>query len=347
MRRGRAGLLAAAALAAALAAATAAARTLQVGPGQAYDRPSGAARDARDGDTVLIAPGDYFDCARFTADRLTIAGAPGGEATLTDQACDGKAALVLSGNGITIRHLGFARIRVPDDNGAGIRADGADLTVEDSRFDNTQIGILARSAAGGTLRVIGCRFRAIGATQGGRVNTAIHADGFAQVRIEASDVSDARAGAAMFLRAGAVELVGNRLSDTGGAMQGPLVLVDSARLRLEDNQVTLGAAAAARPGVVLATADASGDATGAADTIIVRGNLLREAGAGGVPLLRNWTGRPAVAEANSVPPGSEAVSTQGFAYHRLRASAAELRARLQALWQAARHVGGLLLRRFG
>ena len=41
------------------------ARTLQVGADKEYKEPSKAAAAARDGDTVVIDPGEYFDCAAW------------------------------------------------------------------------------------------------------------------------------------------------------------------------------------------------------------------------------------------------------------------------------------------
>ena len=90
----------------------AAARTLEVGPGHEYAQPSAASAVAQAGDTVSIAPGEYFDCAIWVADGLIIAGAPGGPVTITDMPCAGKAAFVIEGNGVTVRNLSFARIRV-------------------------------------------------------------------------------------------------------------------------------------------------------------------------------------------------------------------------------------------
>ncbi len=319
------------------AAAPAAARTLQVGPGQQYQQPSAAAADARDGDTVTIAPGAYFDCAIWRASRLTIAGPPAEQpsAVLTDKACAGKAAFVVEGDGVTIRRLTFTRVRVPDGNGAGIRADGRDLTVEDSRFVNNEVGILA-NPPGGTLRIAGCAFSANGVSLGGQRTHAVLAGG-GLLRVEHSLFEQARGGDHIASTAARTELDGNRLADEGGRMTGPLVLVQGGGLLLLGNVVTLAAGAADRPGTVLATGDMA--------EIVVRGNTLSEAG-GGVPLLRNWTGQAAVAEANVVPPGVAAVSDAGTTWHRLRARAAAARDWLWAIKAAARHALAVLVHRF-
>jgi len=319
--------------------AAAVAGTLEVGPGQQYAQPSAAAQVAQAGDTVLIAPGEYFDCATWQADRLTIAAAPGeGVVTITDKACANKAAFIIEGSGVTVRGIGFARIRVPDDNGAGIRADGRDLTVQDSRFVNTQFGVLAASPGGGFLRIVGCTFEEQGTSLSGRTNFAVRASGYDLLHIEHSSFAKARGGGDVSAVAGRTELVDNQLRDEGGHMDGPLVTVEGGALLLQGNTVELAAGAAMRPGIVLATGEAS--------AIAVRGNTLTDAGAGATPLLRNWSTQEATVRDNTVPAGTEAVSDAGVTYHRLRATAAGLRDSLHELYRQARHLAAALVHRF-
>ena len=122
-------------------------------------------------------------------------------------------------------------------------------------------------------------------------------------------------------------------------MAGPMVSVQGGALLLEGNTVELAADAAARPGVVLATGD---DAT----ALAVRGNVLRDAGTAGTPLVRNWTGQDAVESGNTVPAGSDVVTDSGMLWHRVRATAADVRETLRALYGDARHLAAGLLRRF-
>jgi hypothetical protein len=315
----------------------AAAATLSVGPGQRFAAPSAAAAVAKPGDTVLIAAGTYFDCAVWPQDRLTIAGVPGAVVTLTDKTCAGKGSFVIQGNGVTVRNLGFARIRVPDDNGAGIRAEGRDLTVEDSRFVNTQYGILAASPGGGFLRIVGCDFEQQGTSLAGRTNFAVRATGYDLLHIEKSTFAHARAGGDISAIAGRTELIGNRLADEGGHMQGPMVTVEGGALLLQGNTVDLAPGAADRPGVVLATGDAA--------AIAVRGNTLHEAPGATVPLLRNWTGLDANAHDNTMPPDTDAVTDAGITWHRMRHAAADLRDGLTDLYHTTRHLVGTVVRR--
>lgn len=131
----------------------ASARTLMVGPGQEYARPSQAAAAAQDGDRVIIAPGQYFDCAVWRQNDLTVEGVSETGTVITDKTCQGKALFVIPGHNVTIRNLTLTRARVPDGNGAGIRAEGANLTIDHVRFIDNQDGILAADAPGGTMLI--------------------------------------------------------------------------------------------------------------------------------------------------------------------------------------------------
>ena len=130
-------------------AAPASAKVLEVGKGKPYAAPSEAIAAAKDGDTVRIDAGEYYDCATVTANKLTIEGTgPDASAVLTDKVCSGKALLITNGQDITIRNLTLQRARVPDRNGAGIRAQGGNLTIEHVKFINNENGILAGDLPG-------------------------------------------------------------------------------------------------------------------------------------------------------------------------------------------------------
>jgi hypothetical protein len=301
-------------------------RVLEVGAGKTYEAPSAAAVVAQDGDTVAISPGTYFDCASWHASRLTIA-ATGPDVVITDRACAGKAAFVIGGDHVVVRGLVFTRIRVPDGNGAGIRAEGGDLTVEDSRFINNQVGILA-GGPGGSLRISGCDFDANGVSLDGRPTHGVIAGTLTLLRIEHSTFRRARGGDHIASAALTTELVGNRLVDEGGAMAGPLVSVQGGTLTLDGNTVELDAGSVDRPGAVLVAGDAG--------SIQVRGNTLVEP-QGNVALVRNWTGLDVSEAGNTVPSNTLAVSDSGVTYHRLRARLAMWRGQARAILASMRH----------
>jgi hypothetical protein len=141
-----------------LAAGIASAETLGVGPGQRFAKPSDAFGAARDGDVVEIAAGAYAgDVATIRANRLTIRGM-GKERVKIPAAgkhAGGKAIWITAGGDITIENIEFSGARVPDRNGAGIRAEGANLTLRNCRFHDCEDGILGGA---GEMLIEYCQF---------------------------------------------------------------------------------------------------------------------------------------------------------------------------------------------
>jgi chitodextrinase len=121
---------------------------LRVGPGQTYATPSEAAANANDGDIVEIdASGDYTDATYWYADNITIRGVGDGRAHIKAPSVisNQKAIWVTAGNNIVIENIEFSEARVPDRNGAGIRAEGTNLTIRNCYFHDNEMGILAGS----------------------------------------------------------------------------------------------------------------------------------------------------------------------------------------------------------
>jgi hypothetical protein len=129
---------------------TAVGRVLDVGPGKPYATPSAAARVAQAGDVVRIAAGNYRgDVAIWSVSNLTLCGVGGRARLYADgRSAGGKAIWVVAGANTTIDSVDFLNARVPDNNGAGIRAEhrSGELRVLNSGFYDNQMGIL--SAAG-------------------------------------------------------------------------------------------------------------------------------------------------------------------------------------------------------
>jgi hypothetical protein len=118
------------------------ARVLEVGPSRTLTLPSQAAAAARDGDTVLIDAGEYVDACRWTANDLVICGV-GGYAHVRNRTTAGKAIWVIQGRNTTVEWIEFSGASVPDKNGAGIRQEGANLTLRHCFFHDNENGILA------------------------------------------------------------------------------------------------------------------------------------------------------------------------------------------------------------
>ena len=195
--------------------AAASARTLEVGLGKEFKQPSDAAAAARAGDRILIQPGEYFDCATLKANNLTVEGVGDpAKVVLTDKTCGGKALLITTGNGITVRNLTLTRARVPDGNGAGIRNEAADLTVDGVRFINDQDGILSTTVDGGTLLVRNSLFDRNGVClEGAGCAHGIYAGAAALVRVENTTFTGTKQGHSIKSRALRTEVIGCTIKD--------------------------------------------------------------------------------------------------------------------------------------
>lgn len=120
-------------------------RVLSVGPSHDLKKPSDAAQAAKNGDIIEIEPGDYRgDVAIWTKNNLTIRGVGGRpHIDAAGNNADGKAIWVITGSNTTVENIELSGARVGDNNGAGIRQEGANLTLDHCYFHDNQIGILA------------------------------------------------------------------------------------------------------------------------------------------------------------------------------------------------------------
>ena len=189
------------------------AKTIEVGADKPYKSPSAGIAAAADGDTVRIAAGEYFDCAIVARNNITIEGTgPDASAILTDKTCSGKGLLITSGTNITIRNLTLTRARVPDGNGAGIRGEGENLTVDGVKFINNQDGILANSTPQGTILIRNSEFIRNGICEAACAH-AIYIGTAMLLRVENSKFSDTRQGHHIKSRALRTEVVDTSIID--------------------------------------------------------------------------------------------------------------------------------------
>jgi len=132
------------------------ARTLQVGPTRTYKKPSEAAAASIDGDIIEIDAGVYLgDVCTWSRNNLVLRGVGSGRAHLNANGANaqGKGTWVISGSNATVENIEFSGSTVPDKNGAGIRQEGATLTVRNCYFHDNENGILANAGAASDILV--------------------------------------------------------------------------------------------------------------------------------------------------------------------------------------------------
>ena len=129
---------------------TATATKWSVGPTQTYNYCSQVVSLVQDGDTVEIDFATYVNDpqVQWTQNNLYIVGVGGrprleAGSIIANDPSNGKGIFVISGSDVHVHNIEFANAMVIDNNGAGIRHQGGNLTVTNCKFIGNQNGILS------------------------------------------------------------------------------------------------------------------------------------------------------------------------------------------------------------
>ncbi len=187
------------------------ANVLHVGVGQAFTTIASALAAAHNGDVVLVQAGTYVNDFATVSAKVSLIGV-GGMVNMvaTIPPPNGKAILTVDTDA-TIQNFTFSGAKVPDANGAGIRYEGGNLTLQNCGFHNNENGLLSSAVSGGTLLIQNCDFTHNGAGNGSTHN--IYVGAIQQLTIEASRFSDAVVGHEIKSRAYNTLITGNVISD--------------------------------------------------------------------------------------------------------------------------------------
>ncbi|MET0592183.1 MAG: right-handed parallel beta-helix repeat-containing protein [Polyangiaceae bacterium] len=214
---GRALFITATAIGFASSAGLARAATLTVGPGKMYAAPCAAIAAANDGDTIEIdSAGTYAgDVCAIAKNGLTLRGTPGrARIDAAGKQFGGKGIWVISGNDTTVENIEFSGATVPDQNGAGIRQEGTNLTVRRCFFHDNENGILSGGRPGSAVLVEYSEFANNGFGDGFSHNMYIGHEGRFTLRYSYSH--HAKVGHLVKSRAAENYILYNRLSGEDG-----------------------------------------------------------------------------------------------------------------------------------
>jgi hypothetical protein len=135
-----------------------------VGTGYLYTSPNALynAGVVNHGDTILIQAATYSgvqSLANWNKNNLIIKGINGRpHLRAAGQNIGGKSIWITSGDNIHIENIEFSECSVPDENGAGIRAEAPNLSVKSCYFHHNENGILTNNPFTGTMTIEHCEF---------------------------------------------------------------------------------------------------------------------------------------------------------------------------------------------
>ncbi|WP_067785869.1 right-handed parallel beta-helix repeat-containing protein [Paraurantiacibacter namhicola] len=191
---------------------------------------------------IAIAPGRYAQCAVQTEGRIAYLAAEPGTAVFDGVACEGKAALVLRGQGAEVSGVIFQNIRVSDYNGAGIRLEEGDLMVAESWFRDSQQGILTAHDNSTRLVVDRSTFTRLGTCEGGGgCAHSIYTGEIGHLRVTRSRFEEGRGGHYVKSRAARVDVASSSFDDVRGRGTNYMIdLSDGATGQISNNWFVQG-----------------------------------------------------------------------------------------------------------
>lgn len=271
---------------------------LTVGPGKQYENPSDASMQALAGDTVQIFPGTYTDCAVWSQSNLTIEGMGDG-VVIGNRSCAHKGVFITVGNNITVRNLTLTGARAYTHNGAGIRSEGAGLTIEAVRFIDNEDGILATPRHGGIVTIRDSYFQGNGSCIG-QCAHGIYINQVDLLRVEHSEFLGQHSGHHIKSRAAVTEVVDNLIHDGPDGTASYLVdIPNGGTITITGNRFEKGPHAE-NPTTAIAIGAEQNKPQHQTPRIVIAGNDFVNDMSQPTVFVRNYTQTPAVLESNRI-----------------------------------------------
>ena len=167
--------------------------------------------------TILIAPGNYRQCAVQKSGIIAFRAAAPGQSVFDTKICEGKAALVLRGQAARVDGIVFQNMRGPDANGAGIRLEKGNLTVTRSIFRNSEQGILTADDRTGDISISQSSFSRLGRCDRGLPCAhGVYIGGYGVLSVTKSRFEQGNGGHYLKSRALRVTITDNAFDDSRG-----------------------------------------------------------------------------------------------------------------------------------
>ena len=215
--------------------------TLTVGPGQQYGTIADAVAASGSGDTIDVAAGTYTNDFFYIGHSLTLQ-AVGGEAAIVATAepaeRQGGHHRGRPGANVAINGFDISGATVADGNGAAIRYEGGNLTLNNDYFHNNQEGMLGAADPTGRSPSTISEFAFNGDGSGHTHNLYIGA--IASFTITNSYFHDAVVGHEIKSRAANNTITNNRIFDNNGSASYSIDLPNGGNANIANNVIEQG-----------------------------------------------------------------------------------------------------------
>ncbi len=253
--------------------------TLSVGPGQTYATINAAVDASQAGDTIEVQAGAYTnDFLQIDHDLNLVAVGGWVKLVATAQPPDGKAMITESGN-VTISGFDISGVTVPDQNGAGIRYEGGNLTLDNVFIHDNQEGILGAADLSGSITITASEFARNG--DGSGHTHGIYVGSVARFTLTNSYIHDTVVGHEIKSRALDNVITGNRIFDNNSTASYSIDLPNGGNATISGNVIQQGPNTQ-NPAII---AYGEEGASNGAGTVSIRDNTIINECPGGYLLL--------------------------------------------------------------
>lgn len=252
--------------------------------------------------TIRIAPGTYRDCAVQTQGQVAFVAERPGTVVFDRTTCEGKAALVLRGNGASVDGVVFRHMEVGDGNGAGIRIERGDLHVENAMFLDSQCGILSADDPAGRIAVDHSTFSGLGKDPRGNGAHAVYVGRYAALSVTNSRFERGTGGHYVKSRAPRIEVLGSSFDDSRGHATNYMIdLSNGATGRIAGNEFVQGRDKENFSAMITVAPEGVRNAS---DGLVVENNVasLAPGVAQGTTFVGAWTGERVSVRGNRLGP---------------------------------------------
>ena len=259
---------------------------LSVGSGEPYPTIAAAVAAAQNGDTIEVQAGTYVNDYVSISKSITLQGV-GGMVSMVSTGLipNGKAIFITSGD-ITINNFEFSGAKVTDANGAGIRYEGGNLTLNSCYFHDNQDGLLGGSFPTGTLTINNSEFAFNGTGDGQTHNLYIGT--VANLTIDNSYFHDAGEGHEIKSRALNTIITNSRIYDLNSTASYSIDLPNGGNAVIQNNVIQQGSSS---HNPVIITAGEEGNSNPTTNFVISGNTILNDLASSSSLAVRNSTSR--------------------------------------------------------